>query len=123
MQEALLSTTDALADFNEGSAGIPSSMINILNTILGAGLLAMPHAVDTLGLLLAVFVILLSGSASAFGLYLLAVCGSLVGRSSSFQSVANITYPKAGLFFEIAVAIKCFGVAVSYLVIIGDLVP
>jgi amino acid permease len=28
-----------------------------------------------------------------------------------------------GVFFDIAIAVKCFGVAVSYLIIIGDLMP
>ncbi|KAI3632969.1 hypothetical protein MIR68_009044 [Amoeboaphelidium protococcarum] len=110
-------------DHGDGTAGIPSSMINILNTIMGAGLLAMPNAITTLGIGLAVIVIMLSGSAAAFGLYLLARCAALVGRSASFNSVSKITYPQAAVFFDIAVAIKCFGVGVSYLVIIGDLAP
>lgn len=108
---------------DEGAAGLKSSMINILNTILGAGLLAMPHSFTPLGIVLASMVVLLFGSLSAFGLHLLAVCGQRVGRNASFRSISQITYPRAGVFFDAAVAIKCFGVAVSYLVIIGDLMP
>ena len=34
-----------------------------------------------------------------------------------------MTYPNAAVLFDAAIAIKCFGVAVSYLIIIGDLMP
>ena len=54
-----------------GNASWISSVINLVNTIVGAGVLAMPHAV----------------------------------------------------IFDTAIAIKCFGVGISYLIIIGDLMP
>jgi amino acid permease len=66
--------------------------------------------------------ILLSGAASIYGLTLLTICASRVGRHSSFFAVSNITYPQAAIWFDLAIAIKCFGVSISYLVIIGDLV-
>jgi len=34
-----------------------------------------------------------------------------------------MTYPNAAVVFDAAIAIKCFGVGVSYLIIIGDLMP
>ncbi|KAJ1905121.1 hypothetical protein LPJ71_004643, partial [Coemansia sp. S17] len=34
-----------------------------------------------------------------------------------------LTYPKAAVFFDAAIAIKCFGVSISYLIIFGDLMP
>jgi len=34
-----------------------------------------------------------------------------------------ITFPQASIFFDLAISIKCFGVSVSYLIIVGDLMP
>lgn len=106
------------------TATIPSSMINILNTILGSGMLAMPNAFASLGVLLGALAVLVFGTFSALGLYLLTLCGKQVpGRNASFNSVSKITYPHAAIAFDLAIAIKCFGVACSYLVIIGNLMP
>jgi hypothetical protein len=99
------------------------AMINICNTILGSGMLAMPGAMASLGLIPGALAICLSGAASAFGLILLARSAESVGRQSSFNSLCLITYPRLAVFFDLAIAIKCFGVGISYLIIIGDLMP
>lgn len=101
-----------------------SSNINLLNTIVGAGTLAMPHAMSQMGMLLGTFIIVWSGITSAFGLYLQARCARYLDRgSSSFFALSQLTYPNAAVIFDAAIAVKCFGVAVSYLIIIGDLMP
>ncbi|KAJ3148188.1 hypothetical protein HDU86_007536 [Geranomyces michiganensis] len=65
----------------------------------------------------------LSGFAASFGLLLLTEVAAKVGRGSSFNACSKITYPGAAVLFDIAIAVKCFGVSVSYLVICGDLLP
>jgi amino acid permease len=107
-----------------GSASWISSVINLLNTIVGAGVLAMPHAMSNMGMLLAIVVILWAGLTAGFGLYLQTRCAAYLERgSSSFFALSQITYPNAAIIFDAAIAIKCFGVGVSYLIIIGDLMP
>ncbi|KAL2283856.1 hypothetical protein FJTKL_09621 [Diaporthe vaccinii] len=107
-----------------GQASMMSSNINLLNTIVGAGTLAMPHAMSQMGMLLGTFIIVWSGITSAFGLYLQARCARYLDRgSSSFFALSQLTYPNAAVIFDAAIAVKCFGVAVSYLIIIGDLMP
>ncbi|KAG9089407.1 hypothetical protein FRC07_012340, partial [Ceratobasidium sp. 392] len=44
-------------------------------------------------------------------------------RRSSFFAVSKITFPAAAVFFDAAIAIKCFGVSISYLIIIKGLMP
>lgn len=102
---------------------ILSSCINLSNTILGSGMVAMPSAVAATGLLNGMLLIAICGSASAFGLLLLSKMAAQVGRKSSFFTCASITYPSAAIYFDLAIAIKCFGVSVSYLVIVGSLLP
>lgn len=107
-----------------GQASWISSVINLVNTIVGAGVLAMPHAMSSFGMLLATIVILWAGLTSSFGLYLQTRCAAYLERgSASFFALSQITYPNAAVIFDAAIAIKCFGVGVSYLIIIGDLMP
>ena len=107
-----------------GNASWASSVINLVNTIVGAGVLAMPHALSNMGILLGVIVILWSGLTAGFGLYLQTRCARYLDRgAASFFALSQITYPNAAVLFDAAIAIKCFGVGVSYLIIIGDLMP
>jgi len=107
-----------------GQASWISSVINLLNTIVGAGVLAMPLALSHMGILLGTFVIIWAGLTSGFGLYLQTRCARYLERgSSSFFALSQITYPNAAVIFDAAIAMKCFGVGISYLIIIGDLMP
>ncbi|KAL2861254.1 transmembrane amino acid transporter protein-domain-containing protein [Aspergillus lucknowensis] len=92
--------------------------------LVGAGVLAMPLAISHMGIVLGTFVILWSGTTAGFGLYLQSRCAQYLDRgSASFFALSQITYPNAAVIFDAAIAIKCFGVGVSYLIIIGDLMP
>ncbi len=107
-----------------GQASWISSVINLVNTIVGAGVLAMPLAMSHMGIILGTIVILWAGVTAGFGLYLQTRCARYLERgSASFFALSQITYPNAAVFFDAAIAIKCFGVGVSYLIIIGDLMP
>ncbi|KAK9370940.1 transmembrane amino acid transporter protein-domain-containing protein [Lipomyces kononenkoae] len=107
-----------------GSAGIASSVANLSNTILGAGILAMPYALKNNGVFLGFLVILVSGFTAGAGLFLQYRCSRYLDRgTASFFAIAQKTYPSLAAVFDSAIAIKCFGVGVSYLIIIGDLMP
>lgn len=100
------------------------SVITLTNTILGAGMLALPAAIAAVGLIPGILLILFSGTCSAFGLWLLVESARRTGpRGASFFALSRITYPSAAGILDTAVAVKCFGVGVSYLVIVGDLLP
>src|ERR1700712_5516358 len=84
----------------------------------------MSMAMSHMGILLGTVVIIWSGLTAAFGLYLQTRCARYLERgTSSFFALSQITYPNAAVVFDAAIAIKCFGVGVSYLIIIGDLMP
>ncbi|KAJ5919942.1 Vacuolar amino acid transporter 5 [Penicillium verhagenii] len=107
-----------------GEASWASSVINLVNTIIGAGVLAMPLAMSHFGIVLGIFIILWSGATAGFGLYLQSRCAQYLDRgNASFFALSQLTYPNAAVVFDAAIAIKCFGVGVSYLIIIGDLMP
>jgi len=107
-----------------GNASWASSVINLVNTIVGAGVLAMPHAMSNMGIVLGIFIIMWAGATAGFGLYLQTRCARYLDRgAASFFALSQITYPNAAVIFDAAISIKCFGVGVSYLIIIGDLMP
>jgi len=84
----------------------------------------MPLALSRMGILLGVIIILWAGLTAGFGLYLQTRCARYLDRgAASFFALSQITYPNAAVIFDAAIAIKCFGVGVSYLIIIGDLMP
>jgi amino acid permease len=66
---------------------------------------------------------LLAAMSSAFALHILSACALKTSGPSSFYSVAATAMPEFTLLIDIAVAIKCFGVATSFLIVIGDLMP
>ncbi|KAK7206327.1 transmembrane amino acid transporter protein-domain-containing protein [Myxozyma melibiosi] len=84
----------------------------------------MPHALSSNGILLGFLVILVSGFTSGAGLFLQYRCSRYLTRgTASFFALAQQTYPQLAVLFDTAIAVKCFGVGVSYLIIIGDLMP
>ncbi|KAJ7289179.1 transmembrane amino acid transporter protein-domain-containing protein [Mycena rebaudengoi] len=108
----------------EGKASMVSSVSNLANTIIGSGMLMFPLAMASAGIIPGMITCLFSGSVAVFGLYLLSLCAARAPhRRSSFFAVAQMTFPKAAIFFDAAIATKCFGVSISYLIIIKGLMP
>lgn len=114
---------DSPTELHEPAAGFSSCSINLLKTILGAGMLAMPSAYASLGYVPATLMVLMAASFAAFGLHLFIVSSQYVGRNVTISKLANLTYPQLTILFDAAITIKCFGVAISYLIVIGDMVP
>ena len=103
---------------------ISQSSSAYIGAVLGAGILAMPLALSRMGILLGTIIMLWAGLTASFGLYLQTRCARYLDRgSASFSALSQITYPNAAVIFDTAIAIKCFGVGVSYLIIIGNLMP
>lgn len=100
-----------------------SCYFNLLATIIGAGILGLPYAFSQSGWILGFTLITLFALSSGFSLHLLAICALKSKQPSSFYHVAEAAIPQASWLIDFAVAIKCFGVASSYLVVIGDLMP
>lgn len=84
----------------------------------------MPLAMSHMGILLGTMFIIWSALTAGFGLYLQTRCARYLDRgSASFFALSQMTFPNLAVFLDAAIVLKCFGVAVSYLIIIGDLMP
>lgn len=110
---------------DDGSVGAPMSScyFTLANTIMGSGMLGLPYAFSRTGWVLGTILILCSATSSAFALHLLSCCALKLPYPSSFYKVANTAMPGFEKVIDLAVVIKCFGVATSYLIVIGGLMP
>lgn len=107
-------------------ATIKSGVITLLHTACGAGILAIPFAFKPFGLLFGVLIITFCAGCSLLGLLLQARVIKYIpqgSKNASFFVLANLINPNLSVVFDIAIAIKCFGVGVSYLIVVGDLMP
>ena len=114
--------TDAPAETG-GGASVASGLFNMSNTILGAGMLGLPHAFSECGLGVGLVLLLVFACLAVLGLHLLSSAADIAGRPASFYGVAEKALPGSGMLIDVAIAIKCFGVATSYLIIVGDALP
>jgi len=108
-----------------GFASPVAGALVLANTLLGgSGMLGIPHALSVAGYGLGLAFVVCFGCLSAFGSHLLQCSARRIGVApSSFYSVANATIPRWTWLVDGAVAVKCFGVGCSYLIIVGDLAP
>lgn len=104
-------------------ASIFSSMMNLSNTILGAGLLGLPFAISKTGFILSFILFIIMGILSFIGLNLSCSAAKIKDRNASYYTLADLSVPRAKKIVDFAVAVKCFGVGTSYFVVIGDLMP
>ena len=107
------------------TATVNSSTVNLVKTIVGAGLLAIPYVFRNSGILVGILLTFMAAVASWFGLFALAKCSKTMinPRNSSFFTVCMMTNAQLSVFSDSAMIIQCFGVCISYLVLIGDLFP
>lgn len=101
-----------------------SSFVSLVKTIIGAGILSMPYAFSTDGVACGIFIVLLAAVTSGYGLFLQVYVSKYVPPAhATFFNLCSITYPNLSVVFDLAIAIQCFGCAISYLVLIGDIMP
>ncbi|KAE8217888.1 hypothetical protein CF319_g8125 [Tilletia indica] len=106
------------------NASLFSSIANLANTQIGAAMLSLPHAIASTGLVFGLGLIVFCAFTSGLGLYLLTRCADkLGGRRTSFFEIASRTVPGGAKWFDGAIALKCFGVSIGYLIICGQLMP
>ena len=105
---------------SEAAGTIWSGFMNLTNTIVGAGMLGLPGAFAGTGIAGGSILILLGAFFSAHGLILLSKAAQRTGLPASFYSAARATVPQYTVLIDLAVALKCFGVATGYLITVGD---
>lgn len=120
------SSDDHHAGAKEPESTVFSSWCVLTNTLLGVGVLGLPFAVSSLGLALGVGLLFAAGLIGATALHFLneiaiaSVRGSQGPAEISFYYVCVKVVPGARYVVDVALCVKCFGVATSYLQVIGQ---
>eukprot|EP00002_Diphylleia_rotans_P008897 TRINITY_DN18886_c0_g1_i1.p1 TRINITY_DN18886_c0_g1~~TRINITY_DN18886_c0_g1_i1.p1 ORF type:complete len:428 (+),score=62.35 TRINITY_DN18886_c0_g1_i1:78-1361(+) len=104
-------------------ADVRSSVFNLCNTIVGAGVLGLPSAFKSGGLYLSCFLLTLVTLVMGWSLSALVDC-CRISKRASYQALAEEAYgTKMVVAVDTCVLIQGFGTSVAYVVIVGDLVP
>eukprot|EP00123_Amoebidium_parasiticum_P001525 comp12638_c0_seq1/m.7688 comp12638_c0_seq1/g.7688 ORF comp12638_c0_seq1/g.7688 comp12638_c0_seq1/m.7688 type:complete len:324 (-) comp12638_c0_seq1:761-1732(-) len=107
-----------------GTSGPFGATMNLIKTMIGAGILALPAANAKAGWGLGLFTLFLGAAITYLGFLLLTKCAVWMGRHpTSYGGLCRMTHPKLGLFVDIIVIVSTFLGSLSYLIIIGDLLP
>lgn len=100
-----------------------SCYINLLNTIIGSGVLSLPYAVGYCGAVLGVILIIFFAAVNTISCHLLTLCARRVDPPASFYTVTATSVPQMTFLIDFAVALQSFGVCASYFIVIGGLMP
>ena len=94
-------------------ANFPSGQPSVCSALEHAYSCTVLQAMASAGIIPGLITCAFSGAICGFGLYLLTRCARATPhRRSSFFAVSQLTFPQAAVFFDAAIAIKCFGVSV-----------
>lgn len=112
VDDNLIRRKSTIAQFVEQKqASIFSSMMNLSNTILGAGLLGLPYAIAKTGYFLSLILFIVMAILSFIGLHLSCSAALLKAPNSSYATLSEMSVPRAKILVDFAVAVKfcsCF---------------
>jgi len=112
------------ASIPEGKASVWSTMLNLTNTITGAGMLGLPYAFANSGVALGLLWFIITGFGESYAIHLLGKC-ILKEQKYSFRALVNKTLRFKGKenFINGVMAFNCFGYCCGYVIVCGQLFP
>lgn len=108
-----------------GAAGSITISINLLKTILGTGMLALPFAFKELALIPGIVLLGVCGYFARHGLAVYSQCAMRAGVSGDdgISVMCKMVDRRLGPVINFALLAMCLGSAISYLCLIGDILP
>ena len=100
-----------------------SAFFNVSNCAVGAGILSLPFAFDSMGLVQGVLIFATFAVVTCLTLQILPMCCQAAGTSSYEDTVEAAFGKRVKQVFQLIVILYSCGVIVGYIVIIGDLLP
>ena len=105
-------------------SGMFGTVANLVNTIIGSGVLALPSCAAKVGWLLAIILMVASAAITWVGLHFLTACAhKMGGDKTSFGAAAARSYPWLIVLVDFCVFAVTFGVCVAYMTIAGSILP
>mmetsp|Transcript_3198 Transcript_3198/g.5025 ORF Transcript_3198/g.5025 Transcript_3198/m.5025 type:complete len:436 (-) Transcript_3198:852-2159(-) len=107
----------------ENTSTIFGASSNLVNAIIGAGIVGIPFAIKEAGLVAGIFLVLLCAILTEKSLRVLIETAKLM-KVPSYETVMEVAFGKIGfLFVLINMFILSYGAMVSYLIVIKDTLP
>jgi Transmembrane amino acid transporter protein len=130
-QQQLLhnSTSTSCTTTTNTTTGLIGTSANLVNTIVGAGIIGIPFAVEQSGLVVGLFLLLLVSWMTAKSLRMIVELArnhpQLAGKGiSTFEDLMKIPFGETGkTFMLVSMFVFAYGAMVAYLIIIKDSVP
>eukprot|EP00033_Pygsuia_biforma_P000839 GCRY01000976.1.p1 GENE.GCRY01000976.1~~GCRY01000976.1.p1 ORF type:complete len:422 (+),score=83.80 GCRY01000976.1:141-1406(+) len=122
---ALLSAEPSLQKPSDsfGQTGILGTLYNLLNCVMGVGILTLSYGLSTAGLAVGILILILVSVLSNITLRLLVKCSDQTG-SFSYKEVGEIVFgKKCGILFEFLIMGYGIGTCISMTVIVSNMVP
>eukprot|EP00055_Hartaetosiga_balthica_P012140 m.58066 g.58066 ORF g.58066 m.58066 type:complete len:458 (+) comp7850_c0_seq5:57-1430(+) len=104
-------------------ASVSACSINLINTIIGAGVLSLPYAFSLVGYVGGILLLIVNVMVADYSLHLLLKAAKTCGRDT-YESIADYTFGRKGVaLVSMATILLNIGAATAYIVIIGDTLP
>lgn len=105
-------------------SGMSSGCFNLVKTIVGGGLITFPYLNTQYAIVPTILLACIAAFFACVGLMLLCECGFFCKRrSTTFSSVMQEICPRMSSLLDVVVFLKCYGVSVSYLIILKSIIP
>ncbi|GET91048.1 amino acid permease-like protein [Leishmania tarentolae] len=101
--------------------GMLSSGFSMASTSIGAGILGLPAAFHSVGILMATFYLVLITAETVYSMRLLVQISEKTGLRSFEEMAKHLLHPHANIFVAIIRTLHILGGSVAYVVTIGDL--
>lgn len=101
--------------------GLLSGVFNIASVTLGAGIMSIPSAFNTSGMIMAVFYLIVVTLLTVFSISLIIIAAERTGQHS-YEALARTLFGRGGdILVAILMWLLCFGGAVGYMIAVGDI--
>eukprot|EP01095_Lingulamoeba_sp_RSL-Kostka_P000547 TRINITY_DN10833_c0_g1_i1.p1 TRINITY_DN10833_c0_g1~~TRINITY_DN10833_c0_g1_i1.p1 ORF type:complete len:517 (-),score=112.47 TRINITY_DN10833_c0_g1_i1:12-1562(-) len=118
------SVSEVIIETIEKKGGtLTGALINLFNCAVGAGILSLPFAIDSISLIPGIIIYAVMSIIAMYTLHLLVLCAKNQ-KCDSYLELVEVLFGKyIRKLFEIIVVLYTFGVLVGYIIIVGDLLP
>lgn len=114
---------EEIEELDFAKANRKGAFFNVSNCAVGAGILSLPYAFETMGLIQAVIIFTVFAIVTCITLQILPLCAKAVG-AKSYEAMIEAAFGKiVTKIFQVITILYSFGVITGYIVIIGDLLP
>ena len=96
------------------------AVLNFINSILGAGIIGLPYAINECGFVMGIVMIILVSQMTSFSVILLVNAGR-VSKKYEYEELCEHTIGKPGFYLvSVFMALFAYGAMVAYLIVLGD---